>query len=77
MATFQPTDAQVTHHIRSGFTSHDDEEIEEVEEEEAGYICQFFVSEVRQQPETFEELLTELNDTSSSLRSSIMPHISI
>lgn len=43
-------------------TSHGDEEIEEVEEKEAGYICQFSVSEVRQQPENFEELLTELND---------------
>ena len=42
-------------------TSHGDEEIEEVEEKEAGYICQFTVSEVRQQPENFEDLLTELN----------------
>lgn len=43
-------------------TSHGDEEIEEVEEKETRYICQFSVSEVRQQPENFEELLTELND---------------
>ena len=43
-------------------TSHGDEEIEEVEEKEAGYICQFAVSEIRQQPENFEDLLTELNN---------------
>lgn len=42
--------------------SHGDEEIEEVEDEETGYMCQFSVSEVRQQLENFEELLTELND---------------
>lgn len=46
----------------SYINNHGDEEIEEVEEKESGYICQFSVSEVRQQPENYEELLTELND---------------
>lgn len=43
-------------------TSHGDEEIEEIEDKDAGYICQFAVSEIRQQPENFEDLLTELNN---------------
>jgi len=43
-------------------TSHGDEEIEEVEEKEAGYICKFSVLEVRQQAENFEDLLNEMND---------------
>jgi len=43
-------------------TSRGDEEIEESEEDESGYICQFTVAEVRQQPEDYEDLLAELND---------------
>lgn len=43
-------------------TSHGDEEIEEVEEKEAGYICRFTVSEIRKKPEDYEYLMTELND---------------
>lgn len=43
-------------------TSHGDEEIEEVEDEDYGYICQFAISEVRKHSEDFEELLDELND---------------
>ncbi|HFI0504517.1 TPA: hypothetical protein ACGO6V_000765 [Streptococcus suis] len=30
---------------------HGDEEIEEVEDKNAGYVCRFVVEEVRQQPE--------------------------
>ncbi len=43
-------------------TSHGDEEIEEVEEKEAGYICRFTVSEIRKKPEDYEYLMTELSD---------------
>jgi hypothetical protein len=43
-------------------TSHGDEEIEEIEDEEAGYICSFEVSEIRKEPEEFDDLLTILND---------------
>jgi len=37
-------------------------DVEEVEDEEAEYICQFSVSEVRKQTQDFEELLDALND---------------
>lgn len=40
---------------------HGDEEIEEVEDENAGYVCRFVVEEVRQQPEYFDELIEALN----------------
>jgi hypothetical protein len=43
-------------------TSHGDEEIEEIEDEESGYICKFAVSEILKQPEDYEDLLAELND---------------
>jgi hypothetical protein len=42
-------------------TKQGDEEIDEVEDENAGYVCRFVVAEVRQQPEYFEELLEVLN----------------
>jgi len=35
---------------------------EEVEDEEAGYVCQFAVSEIRKRPESCKELLDGLND---------------
>ena len=34
---------------------------EEVEDENAGYVCKFVVAEVRQQAEYFDELLDELD----------------
>ena len=43
-------------------TAKGDEEIEEVEDEEAGYICEFRIADIRQQPEEYEELLDALND---------------
>jgi hypothetical protein len=43
-------------------TATGDEEVEEVEDEEPGYICQFKVSEVMANREDFEELLEVLND---------------
>ena len=43
-------------------SKHEEYDIEEVEDEEAGYVCRFVVSEVRQQPDDFEDLLNELND---------------
>ncbi len=36
-------------------------DVEEVEDDEAGYVCRFAVSEVRKHSEDFEELLDELN----------------
>ena len=36
-------------------------DVEEVEDEETGYICQFSVSEIREQQDDFEELLEALN----------------
>lgn len=35
---------------------------EEVEDEDAGYICQFSVADIRKQQEDFKELLEALND---------------
>lgn len=43
-------------------TDQGDEEIEEVEEKDAGYVCQFNVSEARQQPDDYADLLAGLND---------------
>lgn len=40
---------------------HGDEELEEVEDENAGYVCRFVVGEVRQQPEYYDELIEALN----------------
>ena len=37
-------------------------DVEEVEDEEAGYICQFSVADIRKHQEDFEELLDALND---------------
>ena len=43
-------------------TSSGDEEIEEIEKAESGFVCQFIVSEVRQEPEDYADLLAELDD---------------
>ena len=37
-------------------------DVEEVEDEETGYICQFSVADIRKHQEDFEELLDALND---------------
>jgi hypothetical protein len=42
--------------------SHEEEDIVEVEDHEAGYICQFSIADVRKQAEDFEELLEALED---------------
>jgi len=41
---------------------HDEEEVDEVEEEEAGYICEFFIADVLKEPEVYEEMLSKMND---------------
>ena len=43
-------------------SKHEEYDIEEIEDEEAGYICSFEVSEIRKEPEDFDDLLTILND---------------
>lgn len=43
-------------------SKHEEYDIEEVEDEEAGYVCRFMVAEVRQRPDDFEDLLNALND---------------
>jgi hypothetical protein len=43
-------------------SKHEEYDIEEVEDEEAGYVCRFVVAEVRQRPDDFEDLLNALND---------------
>ena len=37
-------------------------DVEDVEDEKAGFVCRFVVAEVRQHPEKYGELLDELND---------------
>lgn len=60
---------RITRHKQVAYiTSSGDEEIEEVEDEEAGYICRFTVSEIRKDPEAYEDLLTELNDDTFVLK---------
>ena len=50
------------YHQRTLFDSKNEEyDIEEVEDEEAGYICEFRIAEIRKQPEEYEELLDALN----------------
>jgi len=46
-------------------SKHEEYDIEEIEDEEAGYICSFEVSEIRKEPEDFDDLLTILNDDNS------------
>jgi hypothetical protein len=43
-------------------SKHEEYDIEEVEDEEAGYICSFTVSEIRKEPEDYEDLLAKLDD---------------
>lgn len=51
------------YHQRTLFDSKNEEyDIEEVEDEEAGYICEFRIADIRKQPEDYEELLDALND---------------
>lgn len=60
---------RITRHKQVAYiTSNGDEEIEEVEDEESGYICRFIVSEIRKEPEAYEDLLTELNDDTFVLK---------
>lgn len=49
--------------MRTLFDSKNEEyDIEEVEDEEAGYICEFRITDIFKQPEEYEELLDALND---------------
>lgn len=51
------------YHQRTLFDSKNEEyDIEEVEDEEAGYICEFRITDIFKQPEEYEELLDALND---------------
>jgi hypothetical protein len=43
-------------------SKHEEYDIEEVEDGEAGYVCRFMVAEVRQRTDDFEDLLNALND---------------
>ena len=43
-------------------SKHEEYDIEEVEDERAGYICRFTVSEICKKPEDYEDLMAELND---------------
>jgi hypothetical protein len=42
--------------------SPDEEDIEEVEEDEDEYICQFSIPSIRKEPDIYEELLEALDD---------------
>jgi len=43
-------------------TARGDEEIEEIEDDEAGFVCQFSIAEVRKDPEAYEDLLDNLQN---------------
>lgn len=54
---------QIIHYKQVAYvTAHGDEEIEEVEDDEAGFVCQFSIAEVRKDPEVYEDLLDDLQN---------------
>ncbi len=54
---------QITHYKQIAYvTTRGDEEIEEVEDDETGFVCQFSIVEVRKDPETYEDLLDDLQN---------------
>ena len=54
---------QIIHYKQIAYvTARGDEEIEEVEDDEAGFVCKFSIAEVRKDPEVYKDLLDDLQN---------------
>lgn len=59
---------RIPHYKQVHFFVHGEEEVDEDEDDEAGYLCEFSIADIRKEPDNYKDMLVELDDNNFILK---------